>query len=58
MLSLNFMKKNIIKSCDGLEKIVLYHNEYYYLYDNAVDRTGIFVCDLKIVGNVLILICD
>lgn len=57
LLSLNFMK-NIIKSCDGLEKIVLYHNEYYYLYDNAVDCTDIFVCDLKIVGNVLILICD
>lgn len=50
--------KNIIKSCDGLEKIVLYHNEYYYLYDNAVDCTNIFVRDLKIVGNVLILICD
>ena len=57
LLSLNFMK-NIIKSCDGLEKIVLYHNEYYYLYDNAVDCTDIFVRDLKIVGNVLILICD
>ena len=56
-LSLNFMK-SIIKSCDGLEKLVLYHNEYYYLYDNAVDCTDIFVRDLKIVGNVLILICD
>lgn len=50
--------KTIIKSCDGLEKIVLYHNEYYYLYDNAVDCTDIIVRDLKIVGNVLILICD
>ena len=56
-LSLSFMK-TIIKYCDGLEKIVLYHNEYYYLYDNALDCTDIFVRDLKIVGNVLILICD
>lgn len=57
LISLNFMK-TIIKSCDGLEKIVLYHNEYYYLYDNAVDSADIIIRDLKIVGNVLILICD
>lgn len=56
LLSLSFMK-NIIKYCDGLEKIVLYQNEYY-LYDEALDDLHIFVCDLKIVGNVLILICD
>lgn len=55
-LTLNFMK-DIIKSCDGLEKIVLYCDEYYYLYDNALHCTEIFVRDLKIVGNVLILIC-
>lgn len=57
LLTLQFIK-DIIKFCYGLEKIVLYNNEYYYLYDNALDCTGIFVRDLKIVGNVLILICD
>lgn len=55
-LTLQFMK-DIIKSCDGLEKIVLYNDEYYYLYDNTLDCTEISICDLKIVGNVLILIC-
>lgn len=56
-LTLSFMK-DVIKSCDGLEKIVLYCDKYYYLYDNALHCTEIFVRDLKIVGNVLILICD
>ena len=57
LLSLKFIK-DIVKSCDGLEKIVLYQNEYYNLYDRAIDDLHIFVRDLKIVGNVLILICD
>lgn len=57
LLTLKFMK-DIIKSCDGLEKIVLYRNEYYYLYDNTLDCTEIFIRDLKIVGNVLIIFCD
>lgn len=57
LLTLQFMK-DIIKSCDGLEKIVLYRNEYYYLYDNTLDCTKIFIRDLKIVGNVLIIFCD
>lgn len=58
LLTLQFMKKNIIKSYDGLEKIVLYRNEYYCLYNIALDCTKIFICDLKIVGNVLIIFCD
>lgn len=49
LLTLQFMK-DIIKSCDGLEKIVL--------YDNRLDCTEIFIRDLKIVGNVLIIFCD
>lgn len=57
ILTLRFMK-DIIKSCDGLEKIVLYRNEYYYLYDNTLDCTKIFIRDLKIVANVLIIFCD
>ena len=57
LLTLQFMK-DIIKSCDGLEKIVLYRNEYYYLYDITLDCTEIFIRDLKIVGNVLIIFCD
>lgn len=57
LLSLKFMK-SIVKSCDGLEKIVFYKNEYYYLYDSAMDCDGIFVRSIKIVGNVLIFICD
>lgn len=56
-IMLQFMK-DIIKSCDGLEKIVLYRNEYYYLYDNTLDCTKIFIRDLKIVSNVLIIFCD
>lgn len=57
LLTLQFMK-NILKSCDGLEKIVLYRNEYYYLYNITLDCTEIFIRDIKIVGNVLILFCD
>lgn len=49
LIKLQFMK-DIIKSCDGLEKIVL--------YDNTLDCTEIFIRDLKIVGNVLIIFCD
>lgn len=47
-----------LNDCDGLEKIVLYRNEYYYLYDNTLDCTKIFIRDLKIVANVLIIFCD
>lgn len=57
LLTLGFMK-DIIKNCDGLEKIVLYQNEYYYLYDGVLECSHIFVRDLKIVGNVLIIFCD
>ena len=38
--------------------IVYYKNEHYYLYDRALDCNNIYVHDIKIVSNVLILICE
>lgn len=56
-ITLSFMK-DIVKSRDCLEKIVYYKNEHYYLYDRTLDCNGIYVRDIKIVSNVLILICE